>query len=548
MRKIVLSSPPVAGEDLLCWVLAQLTGLVPFQMDSAALHADQPGEDWFAEGQFVVGHIIPTGSAAAWLSEERVRPIFLVRNIYDLLIDQFRNDAAGGGSLGQDCADGALISEGIASLISGGVFGGHSYPGLGAWSHQMQEMLSFSMQHPSYVVSYEKLLQDPAQVIRQLARFLSLRRTAKLVGELASELSLEIQARVGSNAAAPTGYRYSLPAEHVGLLTNLHSQMIRRVLTTQAPDLGAVSATLGFPEITAIAPALLEARLGRVLVSTVFKSGTKLLEHIVARLTGLKANGPGMEVGSDYESDAPICFESGKFFIWHNVPSDAVKARLRAECARPIFLIRNIYDLVVSQYFHFANDVDAAIGHGTGTAGYFARMGRDEGLSLILCGGTSEHFHWHGFGYYLRQTQEILKFARKYPSHVVVYDRLVLDKQREIERLAGFLEIDVSAAVLDELLGTSTLEAMREARVVSSGSGAHFRKGLPGEHVNVLKPYHYHMINHLKLAFAPELDALCEELRLGDITSAPPEPSKPIVTDAPLSLRTSGADDGVGSY
>ena len=258
----------------------------------------------------------------------------------------------------------------------------------------------------------------------------------------------------------------------------------------------------------------------RIFVSTVFKSGTKLLEYIVEKLTGLSAHHLGMEVGSDYESADPIVFGDGEFFIWHNIPSEAVKARIRAENAKPIFLIRNIFDLAVSQYFHFAEDVDEAIGHGTRTAEYFASMGRDEGISLVLCGATSAHFHWAGYGYYLRQIQEILKFSKEYPCHVISYDRLVQDKRREIERLASFLNINISSDVLNELLDNSSLGAMRSARVAAVGSGKHFRKGIPGDHANVLAPQHYHMINHLMITYAPMLPSLTAELGFGDIIDA----------------------------
>lgn len=284
------------------------------------------------------------------------------------------------------------------------------------------------------------------------------------------------------------------------------------------------------------AKSLRPPRLERIFVATVFKSGTKLLEHILEKATGLSAKHLGMEVGSDYESAAPIVFEDGKFFIWHNVPSDAVKARIRAESAKPIFLIRNIYDLAVSQYFHFADDVDAAIGHSTGTAGYFASMSRDEGISLVLCGATSGWFHWHGYGYYLRQIQEILRFSKEYPCHVISYDRLVLNKRHEIEQLAGFLGIEIAPEATNELLDSSALGTMREARAASVGSGKHFRKGTPGDHINVLAPHHYHMMNHLKLTYAPELDTLCGELGFGDITAAPPEASGPAIAEAPQNL------------
>lgn len=285
------------------------------------------------------------------------------------------------------------------------------------------------------------------------------------------------------------------------------------------------------------AKSLRSPRLERIFVATVFKSGTKLLEHILEKATGLSAKHLGMEVGSDYESADPIVFEDGKFFIWHNVPSDAVKARIRAESAKPIFLIRNIYDMVVSQYFHFADDVDAAIGHSTNTSEYFASMSRDEGISLVLCGATSEWFHWHGYGYYLRQIQEILKFSKEYPCHVISYDRLVLNKRNEIERLGNFLGIEIAPELANELLDSSAIGAMREARTASFGSGKHFRKGTPGDHVNVLAPHHYHMINHLKLTYAPELDALCEELEFGDITAAPPKASKPSIPDVSGSTK-----------
>jgi hypothetical protein len=271
-----------------------------------------------------------------------------------------------------------------------------------------------------------------------------------------------------------------------------------------------------------------------IFVATVFKSGTKLLEHIVTKLTGLGINAPTMSAGSDYESAAPITFENGKFFIWHNVPSDRVKARLIVASAQPIFLIRNIYDLAVSQYFHFAHDVDAEIGYATHTADYFVEMTQDEGISLLLSGATSERFNWHGFGYYLRQIQEILQFSKEYPCHVVIYDRLVQDKHREIERLAAFLAIKPSDELFGELIDSSSLNSMREARVSLVGTGKHFRKGSPGDHINVLKPWHYHIINQIKLAHAPRLDALCEELGFGDVTARPAEEShnRPSRSDA----------------
>ena len=256
-----------------------------------------------------------------------------------------------------------------------------------------------------------------------------------------------------------------------------------------------------------------------LFVSTVFKSGTKLLEHIIKDMTGFGINSPTMSAGSDYESAKEISFKKNKFFIWHNVPSDRVKAHLISANAKPVFLIRNIYDLAVSQYFHFALDVDSEIGCSTDTANYFADISQDEGISLVVSGATSSQFHWHGFGYYLRQIQEIIQFSKEYRCHIIVYDNLVKDKRREIERLAEFLDIELSDKIFKKLLVSSSLNEMRKDRIEKTGTGKHFRKGTPGDYINVLKPWHYDMINYTKLTYAPLLNSLCEELGYNQITS-----------------------------
>lgn len=509
-----MSSPFLAGEDLLYWVLDQLKDYSLSQANAQEIGTKKIGANEFTNCQLAAGQFTPTEETAGQFTGDGVKLIFLIRNIYDLLIDQYRYF-----SRYRDFAE-LSPSEGIAQLLTGSELKHFALPGLGKWLFQIQAMLRFSTRHASCVLSYEKLIENPAAQIKRITDFLSVELTTQQINDMVTGLSREIAAKTGAKISSTAGYRYSLSCECIEMLTGFHSDMINKILVSQAPDLGSLSTELGFPEVTARSPEQLQSRFDRIFVSTVFKSGTKLIEYILAGLTGLVSNAPGMDVGSDYESADPISFERGKFFIWHNVPSDAVKTRLRAEHAKPIFLIRNIYDLAVSQYYHFADDVDEAIGHSTRTAGYFKSMGRDEGISLLLCGATSERFHWHGFSYYLQQIQGILQFSREYPCHVIIYDRLVLNKRGEIERLAKFLDIDITANTLNELLDNSSLDAMRKARITSVGSGKHFRMGAPGDHVNVLKQQHYHMINHLKMTHAPTLDVLCAELGFSEVTSS----------------------------
>lgn len=257
-----------------------------------------------------------------------------------------------------------------------------------------------------------------------------------------------------------------------------------------------------------------------IFLATVFKSGTKLIEFLLAQLTGLQSYEPPLSATPDYRSAEPIQFFQGCFYTWHNVPTPAVKQKLIQSQARPIFLVRNIYDLLVSQYFHFAADVDAEIGRSTNTRAYFESMSRSEGLSLVICGATSKKFDWTGYGFYLHQIQEMLRFSTEYPCLIVNYDRLILNKQNELMRIAQFLEINPSEERIAALLQESSLESMRKARAKAAGTGAHFRKGSPGDHVNVLSPFHYDMISHVRSTYAPDLADLCRALGYEDITEA----------------------------
>lgn len=255
-----------------------------------------------------------------------------------------------------------------------------------------------------------------------------------------------------------------------------------------------------------------------IFLATVFKSGTKLIEFLLTQLTGMQPYEPQFSETPNYGSAEPILFPHGCFYAWHNVPTLEVKQKIIQSQARPIFLVRNIYDLVVSQYYHFAADVDAEIGRSTKTKTYFESMTRSEGLSLIICGATSEKFDWTGYGFYLHQIQEMLRFSMEYPCLIINYERLVLNKQDTLMSIAQFLDVKPGDEQIAALLQESSLESMRKSRAKVAGTGAHFRKGTPGDHVNVLSPFHYDMISHVQRTYAPDLADLCRKLGYEDVT------------------------------
>ena len=257
-----------------------------------------------------------------------------------------------------------------------------------------------------------------------------------------------------------------------------------------------------------------------LFVATVFKSGTKLLEFLLTQITGTPVRPIGMDIGSDYERVSPIILDPKEIFIWHNTPTETMRKHLIKHEASAIFLIRNIYDLAVSQYFHFALDVDAEIGHSTKTREYFGKLTQNEGLSLVLCGAQSKAFTWPGFGVQLNQIQQMLKFKLLYPSVptlILNYDRLVQNKESEIQHIGNFLGITVTPEMSASMLENSSLDAMRQERERAAGSGLHFRRGTPGGHLDTLMPQHYDMINHLVDVHAPLLTLLCEETDMTEI-------------------------------
>ncbi|NYZ15626.1 hypothetical protein HL658_24055 [Azospirillum sp. RWY-5-1] len=276
----------------------------------------------------------------------------------------------------------------------------------------------------------------------------------------------------------------------------------------------------------------------KIFVSSVFKSGTKLIEQVVRDLSGLEIETPRPTASPDYGDAGPIVFPKGRFFVWHNTMSPAVKTKLRRNRAKVVLLVRNIYDLLVSQYHHFALDVDLEIGSSTGTRDYFGSMGLDAGLSLVIAGGRSQRFTYHGFGAHLAQIEGMLRFSTEYPCFVVTYESLVRDKVAVLERLAAYLEVDAGPERIAAIAAASGFDAMKSARRERFGSVGPFRKGRPGDHVHVLGPHHYAMISHQVATHAPGLGALCVELGIPGLVGGIPARAEPAAPgSATLMLR-----------
>ena len=215
-------------------------------------------------------------------------------------------------------------------------------------------------------------------------------------------------------------------------------------------------------------------------------------------------------VTPDYRSQNPITFNKGEFFLaqYH---LEEVCLRIKQENAKPIFLSRNIYDLVVSQYHHFRLDVDAEIDHSTSTTKFFEQFDKKDGLSIIINGSFSDEFTYPGLKHSIEQVMSFLDYADKYDCLLLDYGDLIGNKDQVIRRICKYLEIDISANMVKEIIEATSFDAMKLERKQQFGKGLHFRKGVSGEHSSELERIHYVMIASLITRDFPSLIERCEK-------------------------------------
>jgi hypothetical protein len=261
------------------------------------------------------------------------------------------------------------------------------------------------------------------------------------------------------------------------------------------------------------------AATGPIIVSSVFKSGTWLLRHILTEITQLKPIEPEIIKGEKKEPDDPdnIFCRTGCFYSWHFIPTEDVCGKLIEMNSRPVFLLRNIFDLTVSMYYHFANNIDFEIGREANKHKYFARISKSEGMKKIIEGSQDSNFKWKGLSTHLYQMEQMLAFSGKYPCHIVTYERLVQNKYREIRRIADFLNITMDDTQVNSIIESSSFSAMKTAAGKMNVS-SHFRKGKTDSHTTELHPLHIEMIRNVLNEYTPDLERLARESGIEDIT------------------------------
>ncbi|MBW1681152.1 MAG: sulfotransferase domain-containing protein [Deltaproteobacteria bacterium] len=255
-----------------------------------------------------------------------------------------------------------------------------------------------------------------------------------------------------------------------------------------------------------------------IMLSSMMKSGTWMMRKILSKMTGLTPHEPIHDGDcTAFEDPRYLDHPPGTFFSWHFLASPAIQRTIRNKKARLIFLYRNIGDALVSLYYHFLNEPDAALGYPTNNKEFFNHLSVEGAMIFMINGFDFPPHYWIGASLFLRQMESMIRFSEEYPVHFVSYENLVAQKEKELARLADFLGCKADDQTIRSIVDATSFEAMKEEQLATLPStSSHFRHGAVGDHATHLTPFHHNLLKHLILSTSPELPKMLMENGLND--------------------------------
>ncbi|RXJ98216.1 hypothetical protein CRU98_10670 [Arcobacter sp. CECT 8986] len=248
------------------------------------------------------------------------------------------------------------------------------------------------------------------------------------------------------------------------------------------------------------------------------KTGTWLTRRILSLMTKMDFFEPEIIPGENkYFNAEQLKFKENTFYSWHIIPTNEVVNKLNENNTKTIFVIRNIYDLVISIYYHFYNNIDSDIGRGNNKDKFLKQFTFDEGISLIITGFDENNLRWNGMSEIIINCNEILKASKNCESIVLNYEDLVQNKKENIEKISNFLNINLSNKELSDIEEKSSFNAMKEKAKKEEVGSSHFREGNKSKNRTLLKEFHKVQIRQIIKKSAPDLYDNAKELGFEDI-------------------------------
>jgi sulfotransferase family protein len=241
-----------------------------------------------------------------------------------------------------------------------------------------------------------------------------------------------------------------------------------------------------------------------IFVSSVMKSGTWLLRAILEDMTGLKGHEPEIGEGTPaYDDEMLIDIPPGHFFIWHSVLVDRSTALLRGAGTKNIFLVRNVFDLIVSMYNHLRRDADASIGRSVKGAGYLAQLPPDAAMSMMISGFTSPELTWDGIGPHIRQIASFFRFREDGGDALILsYEELTRDKAATVRKIAQYLENPIDDQRVANIVLATDFDTMKK-KASKLGADGHFTDHNDRAVKRAIQPYHVAMVSRIAMTEMP---------------------------------------------
>lgn len=243
-----------------------------------------------------------------------------------------------------------------------------------------------------------------------------------------------------------------------------------------------------------------------IFVSSVMKSGTWLLRSILEQLTGLTAHEPQIGEGTPaYDDEMLIDIPPGKFFTWHSILNERSAALLKGADTKNIFLVRNIYDLLISMYNHLLHDADASIGRSVGNSSYLRDLSPSVAMSMMIAGFTTPELTWDGLQPHIRHIASLLRFKEEGGDALLMsYEELTGDKASALRKIARYLEIPVDEGRIGQIVEATGFRTMKSA-AKKAGRDKHFTDEKDRDVKKYLRPYHVAMVNRMTMEEVPNL-------------------------------------------
>lgn len=253
-----------------------------------------------------------------------------------------------------------------------------------------------------------------------------------------------------------------------------------------------------------------------VLISPI-KSGTHFARDILARITGLNCYEPPIrERRLSYRDPEVLDFPLSSFFSWHLIPEPPVVQCLRAMDAKVICLYRNLYDLLVSIYYHFSLNIDHETGGAAEKDKFINKLLRNEAFWLILT-GFNEEVSWIGLTETFHQMRLMLSLSGQVQVLHTSYERLVDQCPNEIRTLARFIGKNLSDDQIGEIAQAVVFDKMKQQAETQGMGTSHFRVGKVGHNRRELSQAQRIALRGLIRATEPSLPGLLHDLGLSEV-------------------------------